>query len=194
MFDNCCCGLPSVTPSTTSDNQADTIKNNKSTKMFSSLLSKGKSTLSRSLIGSNRDNNEKPTRASVYEESVLMIAGSLIIYFFADLRDMAREGEISATLEDLSPPLSAEKVLAAIEGHEEALAKRAISHDDLKQRLEALHTLKEHQGSGLFQRLFSSNPKVETVMTHFVDTKGKTCDYSRVFDRNNYCIVSGVLY
>jgi hypothetical protein len=102
-----------------------------------------------------------------------MLAGSLIIYFFADIRDMARSGEISTSLvEDLSPPLTADKVLAAIEGNEEALAKRAISHDDLKKRLEALHTLKEHQG-GLLQKLFSPNTKAKTVVTHFVDTKGE---------------------
>jgi len=132
--------------------------------MFSSLLKKGSSSLS----SSTRSTEKK--RPSVYEESVSMLAGALIIYFFADLRDMAREGEISSSLDDLSPPLTADKVLAAVEGNEEALAKRAISHDDLKQRLEALKMLKEHQG-GLFRQLFSSNTKAKTTMTHFVDTK-----------------------
>jgi hypothetical protein len=157
MFDSCCCGFPSVTPSS-DDISTTTNKSN----MLSSFLSKGSSSLS----------SKDTKRPSVYEESVSMLAGSLIIYFFADIRDMARAGEISTPLEDLSPPLTADKVLAAIEGNEEALAKRAISHDDLKKRLEALHTLKEHQG-GLFQKLFSPNTKAKTVMTHFVDTKGE---------------------
>jgi hypothetical protein len=103
----------------------------------------------------------------VYEEAVAMLAGSLIIYFFADLRDMAREGEITTPLE---PPLTTEQVMEKIQLNKEALAKRAIDHDDLQKRLDAFKSLKEE---GIFQKMFSS--KQNTMVTHFVDTNGKSC-------------------
>jgi hypothetical protein len=142
MFDTCCCNFAAISPST-----------------------------DETMMGLfKRPAQKKEKRPSVHEESVAMLAGALIIYFFADLRNMAREGAISTPLAELEPPLTAEHILNAIQGNEEALAKRAISHEDLQKRLEALKTLKEHQGS-FFQKMFSS--KAKTVMTHFVDTKGE---------------------
>jgi hypothetical protein len=110
----------------------------------------------------------KPPRQTVYEEAIAMMTGSLIIYVLADLRDMAREGEIDVPLGDLSPPLTASQVLAKIQGNEEALAKRAYDHEDLKKRLLALTSLQEHESS-LFRQLYSTQTKESTVMTHFCD-------------------------
>lgn len=109
---------------------------------------------------------------SVFDDAIAMLAGSLIIYFFADLRDMARAGELSSTtIDDLSPPLTADEVMSRIQGNEEALSKRAIDSEDLQQRLEALKSLKQHD-AGLFSNLFQSS-KAQTTLTHFVDTKGE---------------------
>lgn len=152
MFETCCShfGL-SVAPSTED-------------KMISSFLAR-----------STSKKDEKPPPASVYDEAITMLTGSLIIYFFVDLRDMARTGEISATLDDFSPPLTAEEVVGRIQGNEEALAKRAIDSEDLRNRLEALKSLKEHDDTGMFDRMFqsTSNKSHQTILTHIVDAKGE---------------------
>jgi hypothetical protein len=111
---------------------------------------------------------KKPRRRPpVYEESVAMLAGSLLIYFLADLRDMVRAGEITGkTL--LEPPMTTEQIMQQIQENKEALKARAIDHEDLQKRLDALQSLKEE---GIFQSMFGS--KQSTIMTHFVDANGE---------------------
>ncbi len=78
-------------------------------------------------------------RGSVYEEGMELLIGSVIIYIFAELRDMVREGTIrDLTLKDLEPPLTATQTLALIQSHKEALKERALNHEYLESRLQTL--------------------------------------------------------
>lgn len=96
-----------------------------------------------------------------------MLAGSLLIYLLADLRDMVRAGEITGkTL--LEPPMTTEQIMQQIQENKDALKARAMDHEDLQKRLDALQSLKEE---GIFQSMFGS--KQNTIMTHFVDTNGE---------------------
>lgn len=96
-----------------------------------------------------------------------MLAGSLLIYLLADLRDMVRAGEITGkTL--LEPPMTTEQIMQQIQENKDALKARAMDHEDLQKRLDALQSLKEE---GIFQSMFGS--KQNTIMTHFVDTNAQ---------------------
>jgi len=78
-------------------------------------------------------------RDSVYEEGREMLIGAVIIYIFAELRDMIRDGAVQdVTLQDLEPPLTASEALHVISTHREALKIRAKDHEYLESRLQAL--------------------------------------------------------
>lgn len=78
-------------------------------------------------------------RDSVYDEGMELLIGSVIIYIFAELRDMVREGVIrDITLTDLDPPLTANQTLTLIQTHKEALKERALNHEYLESRLQTL--------------------------------------------------------
>lgn len=80
---------------------------------------------------------EGPSRGSVYEEGMELLIGSVIIYIFAELRAMVRDGSISdLTLNDLEPPLTASQTLALIQSHKDALKERALNHEYLESRLQ----------------------------------------------------------
>jgi hypothetical protein len=91
-------------------------------------------------------------RPSVYEEAMEMLAGALIIYVFADMREMARQRDLDQDrsvstapplhISDLEPPISLEAMVNKIQENAHALAERAIDHEDLKKRLEALHSIR----------------------------------------------------
>lgn len=122
-------------------------------------------------LGDDKSKGGELQRASVYEEAVSMLTGALVIYLFADLRDMARKGEILVSLRDLEPPLTAQQVIKIIGGNEQALSKRAIDHENLKKRLEALNSMKDR---GKFLNFFHGTSKEsQTILTHFVDTKAE---------------------
>mmetsp|Transcript_9655 Transcript_9655/g.14201 ORF Transcript_9655/g.14201 Transcript_9655/m.14201 type:complete len:538 (-) Transcript_9655:218-1831(-) len=115
-----------------------------------------------------------PKMSSVYKEAMEMLSGALIIYLFADIRDIAREGSLGeAGVDDLQPPLTATDIWSKIEGQKEALAKRALDHDNLRDRLAQLQSLQqEQQNTGLFNSLMggsSRSMKEPTTLTHFVD-------------------------
>ncbi len=91
-------------------------------------------------------------RPSVYEEAMEMLAGALIIYVFADMREMARQRDVDKdrsmtsapplNISDLEPPISLEFMVNKIQENAQALAERAIDHEDLKKRLETLHSIR----------------------------------------------------
>jgi len=79
------------------------------------------------------------SRDSVFEEGLELLVGAVIIYIFAELRNMVREGEAeNLTLSQLEPPLTASQTLELIQTHKQALAKRASDHEYLESRLKAL--------------------------------------------------------
>lgn len=79
------------------------------------------------------------TRDSVFVECLEMLVGAIIIYIFAELRDMVREGTMeNLTLSQLEPPLTASRTLELIQTYKQALAARAVDHDYLESRLKAL--------------------------------------------------------
>lgn len=81
--------------------------------------------------------NDGPSRGSVYEEGMELLIGSVIIYIFAELREMVRDGSIrDITLKDLEPPLTASQTLALIQNHKDALKERAVDHEYLESRLQ----------------------------------------------------------
>ena len=105
-----------------------------------------------------------------------MLTGALIIYTFADVREMAREGKLkNTTLSDLDPPMSGDNMVAAIQANKDALAERAIDHEELANRLLALkHAFHQGQSSNLnalFSAMATGQPKA--VITHFVDENGE---------------------
>ena len=85
-------------------------------------------------------NSASSLRSCVYQEAMEMLTGALVIYIFAELRDMARE---NGTLKDLEPPLTSAKVLTIISENASVLEKRAIDHEDLAKRLAAFHQVEE---------------------------------------------------
>jgi len=116
----------------------------------------------------------KPTGSSVsvYEDATEMLTGSLIIYIFADVREMAREGKLKNTqLSDLEPPMTSDKMIAAIQNNKDALAERAIDHEEVANRLlalkQAFHQSRTSSLGGLFAAMVLGAPKVR--LTHFVD-------------------------
>jgi Lipase (class 3) len=73
-----------------------------------------------------------------------MLTASRLIYIFADLRAMAREGVISAN-DLLQDPITISQVINAISDHKEALTERAIDHEDVGQKLSALKNIHDQQ-------------------------------------------------
>ena len=120
----------------------------------------------------------------VYEEVVAMLAGSLLIYLLADLRDMAREADINNNnnkesrdkiLLSLEPPMTTEQIMQQIQYNKEALENRDVDHVGIQKRLDALQSLKEE---GTFQTMFFASKQQKqqrTIMTHFGDAKCKFC-------------------
>ena len=79
------------------------------------------------------------TRDSVFDEGLELMVGAVIIYIFAELRNMVREGTVNnLTLSQLEPPLTASQTLELIQTHKQALAARAGDHEYLESRLQAL--------------------------------------------------------
>lgn len=109
---------------------------------------------------------------SVYEEAVEMLTGALVIYTFSELRTMAKDGVIKDLLE---PPFSAKTTLEIIENNKQALNDRATDHEDLKERLQALHQLQSHRRdflSGMVGNFFGSGSKTDSItVTHFEDDR-----------------------
>jgi hypothetical protein len=110
-----------------------------------------------------------------------------LIYWIAELRDMAREGEIDRKL--LEPPITTEQVLESIQVNREALEKRALNHEDLKLRLDAISSTinSNHKDNdddySFLQRIqfalslsrkddSASSRNYKTTVTHFMDSKG----------------------
>ena len=88
-----------------------------------------------------------PDRPSVHDEALEMLTGSLLIYIFADLRDMARDGIIDQS-DLLQDPIALHQVAKAIENNKEALAERAIEHEVIGEKMQALrdiHTQQQQQ-------------------------------------------------
>jgi Lipase (class 3) len=85
-----------------------------------------------------------PDRPSVHEEAMEMLTAALLIYIFADLRAMAREGVINAK-DLLQDPITISQVINAISEHKQALAQRAIDHEGVGQRLTALQEIHDQQ-------------------------------------------------
>ncbi|CAB9531604.1 Phospholipase A1 [Seminavis robusta] len=81
-------------------------------------------------------------RPSLYEEAMDMLTGAILIYIFADLREMARNGVIDAP-DLLQDPTTVSQVMAAITVHKEALTERAFDHEDFGQRLTNLSDIQK---------------------------------------------------
>jgi hypothetical protein len=122
--------------------------------------------------------NYSPTdRPSIYEESMEMLTGALLIYLFADLREMAREGEIDSS-DLLNFPLAINQVVEAIQTHKEALAKRAINHKDMEEKLQALKDIRKQQiassslmGYVMRDKMKSKENNSEGYLANFHDEK-----------------------
>lgn len=109
--------------------------------------------------------NSHGSRGSVYEEGMEMLIGSVIIYIFAELRDMIREGAVEdLSLADLEPPLTASKTLQVIQAHKEALKIRAKDHEYLESRLLAL----KHAYEGAVQQEEERQPKESMLSPSFL--------------------------
>lgn len=83
-------------------------------------------------------------RPSVHDEALEMLTGALLIYIFADLRDMAKAGIIDQT-DLLTDPVAIHQVVQAIQNNKEALAERAIKHEDIGIRMKALKDIHGQQ-------------------------------------------------
>ena len=103
-----------------------------------------------------------------------MMTGALIIYLFADIRELSRKEQISIPLADLEAPMSSQQILEVIKNNVEDLRKHAIDPEDLAKRLSMLKSIQSNEGS-MFNLLFGGSKKSVTVMprvTHFCDTNG----------------------
>ena len=85
-----------------------------------------------------------PDRPSVHDEALEMLTGSLLIYIFADLRHMAREGIIDQA-DLLQDPIALHQVVTAIDNNKEALAERAIEHEVIGEKMQALRDIHAQQ-------------------------------------------------
>jgi len=115
----------------------------------------------------------KENRPSVYEEAMAMLAAALLIYTFADLRKMAREGEITSKVLEMDP-VSIGAVIEAIHTHRKALQRRAkIDENDMDARLKTLKDIQVQQSrpSTVVGRLLRGAINKETVLTRFHDEK-----------------------
>lgn len=101
----------------------------------------------------NRNIEQEQPRDSVFEEGMELLVGAVIIYLFAELRDMVREGSTNTdnddaaafssslpSLDALEPPLTATRLLQLLQDHKTALQERAGEKDHayLESRLSAL--------------------------------------------------------
>lgn len=114
-------------------------------------------------------------RPSIYEEAMEMLTGALIIYIYADVRALAREGELkvtATTIEELEPPMTGEEMLERIKVNGEALAKRAIDHSELEKKLADLSLIGGTSQGGSFMNLFKADRQA-SKLTNFVDDKGR---------------------
>ena len=117
-----------------------------------------------------------PSRPSVHNEAMEMLTGALVIYLFADVRELAREEDSSLSLHDLDPPLTSATVLEHVQSNDEALKERALDHENLRLRLEAMRHIVEEAsaaGSKEWNAVFRSSTTTvsPTVLTHFVDER-----------------------
>mmetsp|Transcript_18383 Transcript_18383/g.28385 ORF Transcript_18383/g.28385 Transcript_18383/m.28385 type:complete len:465 (-) Transcript_18383:406-1800(-) len=108
-------------------------------------------------------------RPSVFEETIEMLTGALLIYVFADLREMARGGELSTPISDFEPPILIDNVVKSISNNKEALEKRSFDHESLKERLHALNDASQNwkYQTSFPGSLFDNSKK--TVLAHFHD-------------------------
>ena len=116
----------------------------------------------------------KGGRPSVYEEALEMLTAALLIYTFADLRKMARDGEIvSKDLE--ADPIVIGAIAKVVQKNRLAIQKRArIDETGLESRLRALRDIQKQQlkSSSVLTRMMRGK---ETILTNFHDeasTKG----------------------
>jgi hypothetical protein len=132
---------------------------------------KVKSTISAAASTSGKSQQQQVrarARGSVYEEGMELLIGAVIIYIFAELRDMIREGTIEdLTLQDLEPPLTATRMLEVIQTHKDALKERAVDHEYLESRLQTLQQAYE-QGAEAANQLSSqaAEERQEAEQTH----------------------------
>ena len=106
---------------------------------------------------------------SVYDEAMEMLAAALIIYIFADLRDLARATEASVKIEDLEPPMATDKMLENIKINKEALMA-SCEYNDLEERLVTLEHLRVNM-IGPVGNMFAQN--MSSQLVKFVDTNGE---------------------
>ena len=103
--------------------------------------------------------------------------GALLIYTFADLRDLIKTGELPGiSISDLEPPISIEKVLSVIAKNREILKEKFAGHEEFEQRMCALKDFQpkmkkttsnsERKGKPM-EMIMSRN----TILTHFNDEK-----------------------
>lgn len=129
---------------------------------------------------STKGSNSRP---SVYYESLEMLSAALLIYTFADLREMARDknGDTSSFSEDqLMTPISMDKIMKVIKMHRVELEKKEdVDHGELESRLKALKDLQKQQKSSsgdMMGRMLRGSWKTgPAALTHFHDetsTKG----------------------
>ncbi|CAJ1938850.1 unnamed protein product [Cylindrotheca closterium] len=86
-----------------------------------------------------------PKPKSIYQEALEMVAGALVIYIFADIRELAREGKLDGmTIDDLQAPLTAEQTLAIILANKDKLEEMAINNQDVEDLLKAMKHMQIH--------------------------------------------------
>lgn len=122
-----------------------------------------------------------PKPKSIYQEALEMVAGALVIYIFADIRELAREGKLEGmTIDDLQAPLSAEQTLAIIMAHKDKLEEAAINSHEIQDLLKAMkHIQLHHQddqtaieegnSSGYFSSIW--NTGINTVLSSETGSK-----------------------
>lgn len=87
-----------------------------------------------------------------------MVSGALVIYIFADIRELARDGKLdSMTLDDLDAPLTAEQTLMIIKANQSKLEEMAINREDVEDLLKAVKFIREHQSGANDQKSPASN-------------------------------------
>jgi hypothetical protein len=83
---------------------------------------------------------------SIYQEALEMVSGALVIYIFADIRELARDGKLDGmTLEDLEAPLTLEHTLMIIVANRSKLEEMAINREDVDDLLKAIKFIRAHQ-------------------------------------------------
>jgi len=119
--------------------------------------------------------NSSPPEPSVYDEAMAMLSAALTIYIFADLRDLARGGAASFSLEESEAPLGAEKMIEMIKANKEALMASG-SYDDLESRLRTLARLHgEQEKKGILDTVLGKNGGKEAQLVEFVDVDSQRC-------------------